>query len=744
MCARRSTKLSDVRRIAVSGRVQGVGFRPFVYRLAQQLHLKGWVLNSAGRVIIHAEGHALDEFARRIISDAPPLARPVIESVADADREALPGFEIRHSEAMGAADVHVPPDLFCCDDCLRELSDPAERRHAYAFTNCTQCGPRYTIIASLPYDRPNTAMAGFPLCPACRAEYENPADRRFHAQPLACPVCGPRLSFERPGHPALSDTAAIAAAVALLHDGGIVAAKGVGGYHLLCDAANDAAVTALRARKHRPHKPFAIMALPGVIRGLVAAEAIAAQACADPLRPIVLMARHPGATISAAVAPGLNELGVFQPYSPLHYLLLQSFDGALVATSGNISGEPVITDDDEARARLSRIADAILTHNRPILRPADDSVLRVIAGSARVIRLGRGLAPHERDLPQALASPVLATGGQMKGAMALGFGTRAVLSPHIGELDTKRGLDVFEQLTSDLQSLYRVKAEVIACDLHPAYAATRWAKRQGLPVRGVQHHIAHAAGLAGEYPDITSWLTFAWDGVGLGSDGTLWGGEAFLGRPGRWQRVASLRPFDILGGDRAAREPWRSAAALLWAEGQDGPSPSPLAHAAWEKRLGTHTSSSVGRLFDAAACLILGLDIVSYEGQGPMQLEAMADDSREAIALPFLEDAGQLHRLDWAPLLPLLKDAQIPPARRAAIFHESLAAAIAGVASRHASQAIGLTGGVFQNRQLAERTIARLTAQGRRVFLPRDIPANDGGLAFGQLIEVLHSGGQPL
>ena len=335
----------------------------------------------------------------------------------------------------------------------------------------------------------------------------------------------------------------------------------------------------------------------------------------------------------------------------------------------------------------------------------------------------------------------------MKGAIALGFGRRAVLSPHIGELDTKRGRDVFEQLTSDLQSLYRVKAQALVCDLHPSYAATRWAKSQGLPVRGVQHHIAHASGLAGEYPSITSWLTFAWDGVGFGSDGTSWGGEVFLGQPGAWQRVASLRPFDILGGDRAAREPWRSAAALAWAEGakwQPRVAGADIAQQAWTKRIGINSSSSVGRLFDAAACFILDLETVSHEGQGPMQLEAIADETRNAIPLPLVRDGDQLPRIDWAPLLPMLMDRQLAAARRAAIFHESLAAAIAAIAARFDVDNIGLTGGVFQNRKLAESAIARLTGQGQRVHLPRDVPANDGGLAFGQLIEVLHGGGVPL
>ncbi|MDE3114949.1 MAG: carbamoyltransferase HypF, partial [Pseudomonadota bacterium] len=530
-------------RIVMSGRVQGVGFRPFVYRIALAHGVAGWVRNETGKVVILAEGAptALEAFARALLVEAPPLAKPQLESRAETVPQGAQGFHILKSAEAAEADIHLPPDLFCCPDCVAELHDRAARRHAYAFTNCTQCGPRYTIIESLPYDRPHTSMAGFALCPACRAEYENPLDRRFHAQPLACPECGPQLSFVLGGEERATGAAALAATLDVLRAGGVVAAKGVGGYHLLCDAASDAAIAKLRARKHRPHKPLAVMlpfagadGLDSVRRHAVPATE-EADAIRDPARPIVLVRKRADATLGKGLAPGLGELGVFLPYSPLHVLLLEGFGAPLVATSGNISGEPVLTDEGQAQARLSGIADAFLHHNRPIVRPADDSVVRIIGGRPRPIRLGRGIAPLEIDLPSPLAEPTLAVGGHMKGAIALGWGKRAVVSPHIGELDSVRSLEVFAQVINDLQRLYRVEARRVICDAHPRYASTRWAKACSLPVIAVQHHAAHAAALAGEYPDVRRWLVFAWDGVGLGEDSELWGGEAFCGAPGGWR-----------------------------------------------------------------------------------------------------------------------------------------------------------------------------------------------------------------
>jgi hydrogenase maturation protein HypF len=741
------------RLVVVEGRVQGVGFRPFVYRLAEQLGLAGTVQNRTGEVHILAEGdsEALDAFERGLVADAPPLARPAIKQARDATPIGADAFRILPSAEGEAAAIHLPPDLFCCDDCLAEMADPAGRRYRYPFTNCTQCGPRYTIIAALPYDRAATSMAGFELCPECAGEYADPGDRRFHAQPLACPACGPRLSF-RCGQETATGEAALDAALAALRAGQLVAVKGIGGYHLMCDAASDAALVRLRARKHRPDKPLAVMVPQRGADGLDAAREIAvpgpieAAALAAPERPIVLVRRRANAPLSELVAPGLDEVGLFLPYSPLHHLLLDGFGGPLVATSGNISGEPVLTDPGEAAARLGEIADAFLDHDRPILRPADDSVLRIIAGVARPLRIGRGFAPLELDTEREFAEPVLALGGHMKGSIALGFGKRIVVSPHIGELDSPRALEMFEQVAADLQRLYRVEATRLACDAHPQYASSRWAARQGLPVVEVQHHHAHASGLAGEHEPGLTWLIFAWDGTGLGENSEIWGGETLLGRPGAWRRIASLGKFELPGGDKAAREPWRSAASLVWETGRDwvpAVGDGALARAAWDKRLGTTSCSSAGRLFDAAAAMVLGVEKVSYEGQGPMQLEALARSwdgpGGDAPALPLAADTQGLLRADWSPLLAMLNDDTLAAAQRAARFHESLAQTILAqtrlLAEAHAFDAVGLTGGVFQNRLLAERALALLEAEGLRAHLPAKVPANDGGLAFGQLIE---------
>jgi hydrogenase maturation protein HypF len=764
----------QARDIVVTGRVQGVGYRPFVYVTASELGITGTVLNGAGRVFIHAEGEGevLDRLEQALTECAPPLARPCLSSSQGAALTGATAFEIVASDAASGSEIHVPPDLFTCDDCLAELTDPAERRHAYPFINCTQCGPRYTIITAMPYDRPNTSMADFPLCKDCRREYGSPVDRRFHAQPLACAVCGPQLEFrtviedgpEEQGRGERaqtgSDTGPLRQTIDVIEAGGIVAVKGVGGYHLVCDAANDEAVRRLRERKQRPHKPLAVLfPLRGddglaVVRQHLELDSDCAAALLDPARPIVLAPKGAGFGLSGELAPGLGDLGAFLPYSPLHHQLLAACGRPLVATSGNISGEPVITVNAEAQLRLSGIADAFLHHDRPFVRPADVPVLRPMAGAVRAIRLGRGTAPLEWELARDLPRPLLATGGHMKVTVAVAWGNRVVVSPHIGDLDSPRSTAVFEKLISDIQNLYDVNYELLACDLHPGYASSRWAREQGRPVRRVQHHAAHASALAGEHPDVREWLVFAWDGVGYGSDGTLWGGEALVGRPGDWHRRASFRPFRLVGGDRAGREPWRSAAALLWETGRDFNGHSlttrtddsvALARQAWTRGINTFETSAVGRLFDAAAALILGRRAVSFEGQGPMELEAAAAEGCEALALPLAADAHGVLRSDWAPLVDVLCDTVLPAAERAGIFHETLARALLDQAlalrDSHSFEAVGLSGGVFQNRRLAGRIAEKLRGAGIEVRLHRDLPANDGGLCFGQVIEVLGGDG---
>lgn len=743
----------------IVGRVQGVGFRPFVYRLAHSLGLRGWVRNSGGTVEIHAQGPAplLKTFGRALLDQAPPASRPQLLEERAAPQEAATEFRILASAAGAPAQIHVPPDLFTCDECLIELRDSAARRYRYPFINCTQCGPRYTLIQALPYDRPNTTMAAFALCPACAAEYADPMDRRFHAQPLACQVCGPRLRWHADAGTSLQvggNEAALDTAVAALRAGWIVAVRGIGGYHLLCDAGREDAVTRLRARKRRPAKPLALM-VPWCgndgldhARCLVQLSPLQAAALTDPVRPIVLARRRDTAPIPLAIAPGLHEIGLMLPYSPLHHLLLDAFGSALVATSGNLSGEPVLTEPEEAQARLAGIADGFLHHDRPIARPADDSVLRIIAGVARPLRIGRGAAPLELRLPVPIGVPTLAVGAFLKNTVALAWGERAVISPHIGDLSSPRGHAVFAQVAEDLQQLYGVRAQRIVHDAHPDFPNTRWARASGLPTLAVWHHHAHAAALAGEYPDDAPLLCFTWDGVGLGPDGTLWGGEALLGRPGAWRHVASFHPFRLPGGERAARQPWRTALALCWESGIDWPDGAhladPLLRQAFERGVNAPQTTAVGRLFDAAAALLSVCLRASYEGEAPMRLEALCEGiSAPPVALPLTRDAAGIWRSNWLPLLPLLLDIQFSPAVRAASFHASLAQALCeqALAVRHdcGVTRVGVAGGVFQNRVLSEQVCERLCAVGFEVLIPQQLPVNDAAISYGQLVEAAAS-----
>jgi hydrogenase maturation protein HypF len=746
--------MSIAQRWRIGGRVQGVGFRPFVYRLARRHALCGWVRNRSGEVEIHAEGPAerLRLFGDDLLGLAPPAAAARLLEVNAAQPERCAEFLILPSALADDLEVHVPLDLFTCAECLAELGDTDDRRHDYPFINCTQCGPRYTLIRAMPYDRPNTTLDRFGLCQLCAAEYANPMDRRFHAQPLACPACGPALYWRTFTDSIDGTAAALAAALGALRAGRIVAVRGVGGYHLLCDAANEQTVLRLRARKGRPAKPFAVM-VPWLgadgleyARRLVHLTPMEADMLRGSARPIVLAVRAARPPLADSVAPALSEVGVMLPYSPLHHLIMTQFGSALIATSGNVSGEPVMTQPDEVHQRLDRVVDGFLHHNRPIARPADDPVVRVMAGVARPLRLGRGTAPLELELPQRAAVPMLAVGAFSKTTVALAWGDRAVVSPHIGDLASPRGRQVFEQVAQDLQQLYGVRAELIVHDAHPGFPNTRWAFETGLPTHAVWHHHAHAAAVAGEHPSDAPLLCFTWDGIGLGADGTLWGGEALLGRPGAWQRVASWRPFRLPGGERAAREPWRSALALSWESGTAWPMGvklgDPMLRVAWDRGLNTPTTTSVGRLFDAAAVHTGECLQSSYEGEAAMRLEALCQgDAIPAAPLPLVRDAGGIWRSDWAPLLPMLCDAGVDPAVRASSFHGALAQALCtqalAVRGDCGIARVGLGGGVFQNRRLTEQVCSLLTAQGFEVLLPQRLPVNDAAVSFGQLIEAI-------
>jgi len=735
-------------RITLAGHVQGVGFRPFVYRLAIEHGIVGQVRNRLGEVDIIASGapEVLRQFEADLVAKAPPLSRPVITGVERVEARHDAGFQIAASSSDADARIFVPPDYFMCDDCRRELQDPEDRRYRYPFINCTQCGPRYTLIESLPYDRHNTSMASFPLCADCEREYLDPANRRFHAEPVACPACGPQVSYELPGTEGTVHAAAgLEAAIAALSDGRIVAVKGIGGYHLMCDARSVEAVAELRRRKQRPDKPLAVMfPLAGndgldILRFHAILSNAESELLASPVRPIVLVTRRPSSTLADNVAPALREIGAFLPYSPLHQLLLEGFGAPLVATSGNISGEPVLTENDEAAHRLDIVADAFLHHDRPIVRPADDPVYRRIGGRMRPLRLGRGCAPVELNLPWRQPVPVLAVGGHMKGALALSWDDRVVVSPHIGEMDSPRSLAVFEQVATDLQALYGVEAETIVCDAHSGYTTHQWARRQTLPIETVWHHEAHASAVAAEFARTGQWLMFAWDGVGLGDDGTLWGGEALLGSAGDWRRVCSLRPFRLPGGERAGREPWRSAAALHWECGRqwpDCPDDQGLAEFAWRQQLNSPLTSAAGRLFDAAAALVCGQTHTSFEAQGPMQLESLARSPRHPVYLSLSRGRSGVLCSDWEPLLEIIADQARSPRERSEIFHASLAQLIVQQACRvryeHDIGQVGLCGGVFQNRLLAELAIEGLTRRGFDVFLPEQLPCNDAALCYGQ------------
>jgi hydrogenase maturation protein HypF len=739
-------------RIVLCGHVQGVGFRPFVYRLAQRHNLGGRVQNQLGQVEVIATGPAatLQRFAQELIDLSPPLSKPSIESVDVVGFEDFAAFEITESSAATEARIFVPQDFFMCDDCLEELRDPGDRRFRYPFINCTQCGPRYTLIEALPYDRPSTSMAGFPLCADCEAEYLDPADRRFHAEPVACPVCGPQLSFvDQQGQDKTGSEEALLAALDKLQDGHIIAVKGIGGYHLMCDARSYTAIDELRRRKQRPAKPLAVM-FP--LEGKDGLDAV--RRCADlapdeaallvsPGRPIVLARKNGNYELARNVAPGLSEVGAFLPYSPLHTLLLDEFGSPLVATSANISGEPVLTDNTEVKTRIADIVDAYLHHDRPIVRPADDPVYRRVGGEMRPIRIGRGCAPVEIDLPWRQKEPVLAVGGHMKGTVALSWDDRVVVSPHIGEMDSPRSLKVFEQVAQDLQRLYGVQARRIVCDAHPGYTTHRWARRQALPVETVWHHAAHASAMAAECGVTDDCLMFTWDGVGLGEDGTLWGGEALLGRPGLWRRVCSIRPFRLPGGDKAGREPWRSAAAVTWEAGHEWsgcPDPDDIARQAWSRNLNCMETSAIGRLFDAAAALILGKTHVSFEAEGPMLLESMCHDSAAPVFVPLEKDAQGIWRSDWQPLVQQMADDGRSPGLRAEIFHSSMAQLALeqarAIRDEHGVNAVGLGGGVFQNRVLASQAISLLEGDGFDVRMPGLLPVNDAGLSFGQAAEL--------
>ncbi|MCC7209189.1 MAG: carbamoyltransferase HypF [Anaerolineae bacterium] len=763
-------------RVVIRGAVQGVGFRPFVYRLAADLGLPGWVINSTQGVFIEVEGDraTLQDFLRRLETDKPP--RAFIQSLEHAllDPVGFVNFEIRHSDESGPRTALILPDIATCPDCQREIFDPADRRHRYPFTNCTNCGPRYSIILALPYDRPNTTMRGFVMCPACRAEYENPLDRRFHAQPNACPVCGPQLALWNAAGETLAERDdALRAAEHAIRQGQIVAIKGLGGFHLVVDARNAYAVNRLRARKGREEKAFALM-LPDLDTAAALCRVSPAEArlLRSPEAPIVLLEKREaaGELLAESVAPRNPYLGVMLPYTPLHHLLMADLGAPIVATSGNLSDEPICIDERDALERLGGIADVFLVHNRPIARHVDDSIARIALDRELILRRARGYAPLPVTLPEragSFAAPVVAVGAHLKNTAALAIGRDVFASQHIGDLETEGALMAFRRVIADLTRLYDARPGLIAADLHPDYLSTaeaaRLAEQSGASLVQVQHHHAHvlACMADNDLPPDTPVLGVSWDGTGYGTDGTVWGGE-FLTEGG--ERLAHLATFRLPGGEKAIREPRRTALGMLYAvfgesalDRDDLPpvaSFSPAERAVLRAMLargtGAPLTSSAGRLFDGVAALIGLRQKLSYEGQAAMELEyALAGITTDECYDYQVTDvtnpdfSGERHVkwiVDWSPALrAVLDDVRqgVAPGLIAARFHNTLSECIVAVARRAGRARVILSGGVFQNRALLERTVRRLGAEGFRPYWHQRLPPNDGGIAVGQAVGAL-------
>ncbi len=718
--------------VRVEGVVQGVGFRPFVHGLATGLGLSGLVGNDARGVFIEVEGapDVVGRFLEGLRTRPPRLA--VVERVTTRrlDAEGRDGFAIVGSDASGERRALVSWDSATCDDCLRELRDPGDRRYRYPFINCTNCGPRFTIVRDVPYDRPYTTMAGFAMCGPCAAEYEDPADRRFHAQPVCCPSCGPALTL----HPHAGDP--LPAARDLLAGGAVLAVKGLGGYHLAARAASEDAVAALRSRKHREDKPFAVM-VPDLAaaRDLCVLSAAEEELLAGPRRPIVLARRRPDAAVASGVAPGNGHIGLMLPYTPLHHLLITE---PTVLTSGNVSDEPIAHRDDDALHRLAGIADAFLLHDRAIHTRTDDSVVRVFRGRTLPIRRSRGYTPE--PVPIAKGRPVLACGAELKNTFCLTRDGRAFISHHIGDLENYETLRAFEEGIEHFRRLFDVKPEVIAYDPHPEYLSTKYALDQELPGVAVQHHHAHIASCLADNETDGPVIGVAFDGTGYGTDGTLWGGEFLIADLRGFERAGHLEPVPMPGGAAAIREPWRMAAAY------GAPSDLPVARRPdWStvaemarRRINAPLTSSMGRLFDAVAAVLGVRDRINYEGQAAIELEQRADPSdRSAYSAPitakpvFTVAGGDLLNAAVADLR-----ANVPVPTIAARFHNGVAALTVDAASRIREETglgtVALSGGVFQNMLLLERAVSGLTDAGFKVLTHHRVPPNDGGISLGQ------------
>jgi hydrogenase maturation protein HypF len=743
------------RRIAVrvEGIVQGVGFRPFVYALAAELGLDGFVGNDEHGVFVEVEGdpEVVTRFDRRLRREAPALA--LIERVTVHQRPPLDrtGFAIVASPTGRQRRTLVSPDVATCDACLADIADPTDRRHRYAFTNCTDCGPRFTIVRDVPYDRARTTMAAFVMCPECRREYEDPTDRRFHAQPVCCPACGPRLALrDRDGEVTVTDP--LLTAASSLREGHIVAVKGLGGYHFAVDARHGAAVDELRRRKHREEKPFAVLVADVADADRwCEVDDTAAQLLRDRARPIVLLPRRAVAGLADAVAPGNRSLGLMLPYTPLHHLLLDATGGPVVLTSGNVSDEPIAYDDADATERLAPIADLWLTHDRVIHVRTDDSVARAASSGVTLLRRSRGFAPAPIGLSPPLGRPVLAVGAELKNTICVARGSRAFVSQHLGDLENYETFTAFLTAIEHLCRLFDIVPELVAHDLHPEYRSTKHAFELDTPHLGVQHHHAHIASCLADNAEVGPVIGVAFDGTGYGTDGTLWGGEVLVADLATFERVGYLRPLPLPGGAAAIRAPWRMAAAHLRAAfGEDLPSGLAVHgrnEARWDAVLAlaaaginSPPTSSAGRLFDAVAALLDVRDTITYEGQAAIELEQLAHPG-PARAYPFPVADGPPFVLEPAPLIrAIVEDLAVGTVRSevAARFHASVAAGVVAscvrVRDHTGLTTVALSGGVFQNLLLTEQLVAGLRQEAFRVLTHRRVPPNDGGISLGQAV----------
>jgi hydrogenase maturation protein HypF len=758
-------------KVSVCGAVQGVGFRPFIYRLATELGLAGWVNNSAQGVVVEVEGprkHA-ERFLSRLEKEKPP--RSLVQRI---EASWLPpahhrGFRIRESRPEGSKTALVLPDIATCSDCLQEIFDPANRRYLYPFTNCTNCGPRFSIVEAVPYDRANTSMESFTMCPECRAEYEDPCDRRFHAQPNACPKCGPHLEFwNSKGDALFGGNDALLAAAHAIRGGKVVAVKGLGGFHLMTAAHDDEAIHVLRERKHREEKPFALM-FPSVamIRQVCEVSSLEEQLLRSPEAPIVLLRRLPlhGFGLSPAIAPANPYLGIMLPSNPLHHLLTAQLGFPVVATSGNLSDEPVCTDEQGAVKRLRGIADVFLVHNRPIVRHVDDSVARVVLDRQMILRRARGYAPLPVQIQSAKpeSKNILAVGAHLKNAVALSVGGQVFFSQHIGDLETESAFGAFRKATEALEKLYEAPAEIVVCDQHPDYLSTQFAveRRPSIRPLQVQHHVAHVLSCMAENELAPPVLGVAWDGTGYGTDRTLWGGEFFHVTETAVQRVAHLRPFRLPGGAQAVREPRRAAMGLLY---------EMFGEAVFEQRdlkpvqvfsvtelavlkkmlkasVNAPVTSSIGRLIDVVAALVGLRQQIRFEGQAAMELEFALNATGSDEAYSWLLTHGQLlgnrHSmlvLDWNPIIEgVLSDVRrgVSVSEISAKFHNALVEAAVLVARHIGEERVALSGGCFQNCYLTERTVKRLREEGFQPLWHQRVPPNDGGIALGQIMAAM-------